>query len=191
MRIDEYLQLEEVQRKFPGSNKKLERGLPELSEYAYLQHTNSDERAQCENDVDFCLGQLQAANHQSKIAPLKGAIQLSNKLVRRNANVDEIVASRIIQQILADPDVIHNDHVLLNGQRLEEPFFRDLLAKCDMAIVGSLLNSTDIKNIDRLMKHEIDTEFHPTDPNEPAKKLEKPGKIQSEKVAEYSRSKLI
>ncbi|QEY50411.1 SidE phosphodiesterase domain-containing protein [Legionella longbeachae] len=171
MRIDEYLQLEEVQRKFPGSNKKLERGLPELSEYAYLQHTNSDERAQCENDVDFCLGQLQAANHQSKIAPLKGAIQLSNKLVRRNANVDEIVASRIIQQILADPDVIHNDHVLLNGQRLEEPFFRDLLAKCDMAIVGSLLNSTDIKNIDRLMKHEIDTEFHPTDPNEPAKKI--------------------
>ncbi|KTD66611.1 SidE protein [Legionella santicrucis] len=171
MRVDEYLKLDEVQCKFPGYGKKLQRGMPELSEYAYLQHTNSDERAQCENDVDFCLGQLQAANHQSKISPIKGAIQFSNKSARRNANVDEIAATRIIQQILANPDVIHNDHVLLNGQRLEEQFFRDLLAKCDMAIVGSLLNSTDIKNIDQLMKHEIDTEFHPTDPNEPAKKL--------------------
>ncbi|WP_115711424.1 SidE phosphodiesterase domain-containing protein [Legionella sainthelensi] len=171
MRVDEYLQLDEIQRQFPGSGKKLERGLPKLSEYAYLQHTNSDERAQCENDVDFCLGQLQTANNQSKISPIKGAIQFSNKVARRNANVDEIAASRIIQQILANPDVIHNDHVFLNGQRLEESFFRDLLAKCDMAIVGSLLNSTDIKNIDQLMKHEKDTEFHPTAPNEPPKKL--------------------
>ncbi|KTC91865.1 SidE protein, partial [Legionella cincinnatiensis] len=170
MRVDEYLKLDEVQRKFPGSDKKLQRGLPELSEYAYLQHTNSDERAQCENDVDFCLGQLQTANHQSKISPIKGALQFS-KAARRNANVDEIAATRIIQQILANPEVIYNDHVLLNGQRLEEQFFRDLLAKCDMAIVGSLLNSTDIKNIDQLMNHEKDTEFHPTDPNEPAKKL--------------------
>ncbi|WP_457603973.1 hypothetical protein, partial [Legionella pneumophila] len=24
------------------------------------------------------------------------------------------------------------DHVLINGQKLEEQFFRDLLAKCDM-----------------------------------------------------------
>ncbi|HAU1378868.1 TPA: NAD-dependent ubiquitin ligase, partial [Legionella pneumophila] len=43
-------------------------------------------------------------------------------------------------------------------------FFRDLLAKCDMAVVGSLLNDTDIKNIDTLMRHEKDTEFHSTDP---------------------------
>lgn len=65
MRVDEYLQLDEIQRQFLAQEK-LERGLPKLSEYAYLQHTNSDERAQCENDVDFCLGRLQTANNQSK-----------------------------------------------------------------------------------------------------------------------------
>ncbi|WP_457608810.1 hypothetical protein, partial [Legionella pneumophila] len=50
----------------------------------------------------------------------------------------------IIQQIMANPDCIHDDHVLINGQKLEEKFFRDLLAKCDMAVVGSLLNDTDV-----------------------------------------------
>ncbi|HCR5121269.1 TPA: NAD-dependent ubiquitin ligase, partial [Legionella pneumophila] len=43
-------------------------------------------------------------------------------------------------------------------------FFRDLLAKCEMAVVGSLLNDTDIGNIDTLMRHEKDTEFHSTNP---------------------------
>ncbi|MCZ4739161.1 hypothetical protein O6E59_15650, partial [Legionella pneumophila] len=69
-------------------------------------------------------------------------------------------AARIIQQILANPDCIHDDHVLINGQKLEQQFFRDLLAKCEMAVVGSLLNDTDIGNIDTLMRHEKDTEFH-------------------------------
>ncbi|HAT8721647.1 TPA: NAD-dependent ubiquitin ligase, partial [Legionella pneumophila] len=70
----------------------------------------------------------------------------------------------IIKQILANPDCIHDDHVLINGQKLEEKFFRDLLAKCEMAVVGSLLNDTDMGNIDTLMRHEKDTEFHSTDP---------------------------
>ncbi|CZR28079.1 SdeC protein%2C substrate of the Dot/Icm system [Legionella pneumophila] len=76
--------------------------------------------------------------------------------------MDEIAAARIIQQIMANPDCIHDDHVSINGQELGEKFFRDLLAKCDMAVVGSLLNDTDIKNIDTLIQHEKDTEFHST-----------------------------
>ncbi|WP_278043228.1 SidE phosphodiesterase domain-containing protein, partial [Legionella gratiana] len=164
MRVDEYLKLDEVKCRFPGSDKKLQRGLPELSEHAYLQYTNSDERAQCENDVDFCLGQLHAANHHAKISPIKRSIQSSTKQIKREANTDEIAAARIIQQILANPDSIYENHVLLNDQKLEEQFFRDLLAKCDMAIIGSLLNDSDINNIDKLMHHEKNTEFHSTDP---------------------------
>ncbi len=33
-----------------------------------------------------------------------------------------------------------------------------------MAVVGSLLNDNDIGNIDTLMRHEKDTEFHSTNP---------------------------
>ncbi|MDW9037394.1 septation initiation protein, partial [Legionella pneumophila subsp. fraseri] len=90
--------------------------------------------------------------------------QSSKEKGRRQPNVDEIAAASIIKQILANPDCIHDDHVLINGQKLEEKFFRDLLAKCEMAVVGSLLNDTDMGNIDTLMRHEKDTEFHSTDP---------------------------
>lgn len=85
--------------------------------------------------------------------------------------MDEIAAARIVQQIMANPDCIHDDHVFLNGQKLEEKFFRDLLARCDMAIVGSLLNDTDIRNIDTLMQHERNTEFNSTDDKAKAVKL--------------------
>ncbi|HAT1867929.1 T4SS effector NAD-dependent ubiquitin ligase SidE [Legionella pneumophila] len=163
MRVDEYLKLDEVQKRFPGAGKKLDGGLPGLKEYQYLQRLNSINRARCENDVDFCLGQLQTAHHQTKITPIKRAFQSSSDKARRQPNMDEIAAARIIQQIMANPDCIHDDHVLLNGQKLEEKFFRDLLAKCDMAVVGSLLNDTDIRNIDTLMQHERNTEFHSTD----------------------------
>lgn len=61
-----------------------------------------------------------------------------------------------------------------------------------MTIVGSLLSDTDINNVDQLMQHELDTEFHPTDLNEPAKNLAIPGKnIRKKTVERKIRSSLI
>ncbi|MCK1859524.1 SidE phosphodiesterase domain-containing protein, partial [Legionella pneumophila] len=162
MRVDEFLKLPEVQSTFPGSGKHLEGGMPGMSYMDYWNRLNSRERARCENDVDFCLKQLEIAHHKAKIDPIKVAVQPSEKITRREPNIDEIAAAGIIREILANPDSIQNDHVLINGQKLEEQFFRDLLAKCEMAVVGSLLNDTDIGNIDALMRHERDTEFHST-----------------------------
>ncbi|HCU5991914.1 TPA: T4SS effector NAD-dependent ubiquitin ligase SdeA [Legionella pneumophila] len=162
MRVDEFLKLPEVQSNFPGAGKHLHGGMPGMNEMDYWNRLNSLNRARCENDVDFCLKQLQTAHDKAKIDPVKQAFQSSKEKGRRQPNVDEIAAARIIQQILANPDCIHDDHVLINGQKLEQQFFRDLLAKCEMAIVGSLLNDTDIGNIDTLMQHEKDTEFHST-----------------------------
>ncbi|AOW51384.1 TPA: T4SS effector NAD-dependent ubiquitin ligase SdeA [Legionella pneumophila subsp. pneumophila] len=164
MRVDEYLKLDEVQQRFPGIGKHLEGGMPGMNEMDYWNRLNSLNRARCENDVDFCLKQLQTAHDKAKIDPVKEAFQSSKEKGRRQPNVDEIAAARIIQQILANPDCIHDDHVLINGQKLEQQFFRDLLAKCEMAVVGSLLNDTDMGNIDTLMRHEKDTEFHSTNP---------------------------
>ncbi|HHR5046675.1 TPA: SidE phosphodiesterase domain-containing protein [Legionella pneumophila] len=164
MRVDEFLKLPEIQSTFPGSGKHLEGGMPGMNYMDYWDRLNSRERARCENDVDFCLKQLQTAHDKAKIDPLKEAFQSSKEKGKRQPNMDEIAAARIIQQIMANPDCIGNDHVSINGQELGEKFFRDLLAKCDMAVVGSLLNDTDIKNIDTLMRHEKDTEFHSTDP---------------------------
>ncbi|HAT2016287.1 TPA: NAD-dependent ubiquitin ligase [Legionella pneumophila] len=162
MRVDEFLKLPEVQSTFPGSGKHLEGGMPGMNYMDYWNRLNSRERARCENDVDFCLKQLEIAHHKAKIDPIKVAVQPSEKITRREPNIDEIAAAGIIREILANPDSIQNDHVLINGQKLEEQFFRDLLAKCEMAVVGSLLNDTDIGNIDALMRHERDTEFHST-----------------------------
>ncbi|WP_061716617.1 T4SS effector NAD-dependent ubiquitin ligase SdeA, partial [Legionella pneumophila] len=164
MRVDEFLKLPEIQNTFPGSGKHLQGGMPGMNEMDYWNRLNSLNRARCENDVDFCLKQLQTAHDKAKIDPVKQAFQSSKEKGRRQPNVDEIAAARIIQQILANPDCIHDDHVLINGQKLEQQFFRDLLAKCEMAVVGSLLNDTDIGNIDTLMRHEKDTEFHSTNP---------------------------
>ncbi|HHU0832651.1 TPA: T4SS effector NAD-dependent ubiquitin ligase SdeA, partial [Legionella pneumophila] len=164
MRVDEYLKLPEIQSTFPGAGKHLQGGMPGMNEMDYWNRLNSLNRARCENDVDFCLKQLQTAHDKAKIDPIKEAFQSSKEKGRRQPNVDEIAAASIIQQILANPDCIHDDHVLINGQKLEEKFFRDLLAKCEMAVVGSLLNDTDMGNIDTLMRHEKDTEFHSTDP---------------------------
>ncbi|HHT9953156.1 TPA: T4SS effector NAD-dependent ubiquitin ligase SdeA, partial [Legionella pneumophila] len=171
MRVDEFLKLPEIQNTFPGSGKHLQGGMPGMNEMDYWNRLNSLNRARCENDVDFCLKQLQTAHDKAKIDPIKQAFQSSKEKGRRQPNVDEIAAARIIQQILANPDCIHDDHVLINGQKLEEKFFRDLLAKCEMAVVGSLLNDTDIGNIDTLMRHERDTEFHSTDPKAVPEKI--------------------
>ena len=164
MRVDEFLQQEEVQKRFPGAaGKHLEGGKAGFKPYQYFtEYVSSPERAKCETDVDYCLGQLQEAHHQAKIDPVKAAVQASTHTTRREANVDELAAANILKEIMANPDAIQVDHVLINGQRLDKKFFRGLLAKCDMAIVGSLLNDTDIKNIDTLMKHEEGTEFHTT-----------------------------
>ncbi|TIE22123.1 septation initiation protein, partial [Legionella pneumophila] len=162
MRVDEFLRLPEIQSTFPGSGKHLQGGMPGMNDMDYWNRLNSLNRARCENDVDFCLKQLEKAHDKAKIEPIKEAFQSSKGKERRQPNVDEIAAARIIQQILANPDCIHDDHVLINGQKLEEQFFRDLLAKCEMAVVGSLLNDTDMGNIDTLMRHEKDTEFHST-----------------------------
>ncbi|HAU3633951.1 TPA: T4SS effector NAD-dependent ubiquitin ligase SdeA [Legionella pneumophila] len=164
MRVDEFLKLPEVQSNFPGAGKHLHGGMPGMNEMDYWNRLNSLNRARCENDVDFCLKQLQTAHDKAKIDPIKQAFQSSKEKGRRQPNVDEIAAARIIQQILANPDCIHDDHVLINGQKLEQQFFRDLLAKCEMAVVGPLLNDNDIGNIDTLMRHEKDTEFHSTNP---------------------------
>ncbi|HDV5711179.1 TPA: T4SS effector NAD-dependent ubiquitin ligase SdeA, partial [Legionella pneumophila] len=171
MRVDEFLKLPEVQSAFPGAGKHLQGGMPGMNEIEYLNRLNSLNRAKCENDVGFCLIQLQKAHDKAKIDPIKEAFQSSKKEGRRPPNVDEIAAARIIKQILANPDCIHDDHVLINGQKLEEKFFRDLLAKCEMAVVGSLLNDTDIGNIDTLMRHERDTEFHSTNPEAVPEKI--------------------
>ncbi|HAT8712568.1 TPA: NAD-dependent ubiquitin ligase, partial [Legionella pneumophila] len=117
---------------------------------------------ECERDPAKCRGAIQKARSKLQTDAIKNGFQSSSDKARRQPNVDEIAAARIIQQIMANPDCIHDDHVLINGQKLEEKFFRDLLAKCDMAVVGSLLNDTDIKNIDTLIQHEKDTEFHST-----------------------------
>ncbi|HAT1597736.1 TPA: NAD-dependent ubiquitin ligase [Legionella pneumophila] len=165
MRVDEYLKLDEVQHRFPSRGEKLAGGMADLNEYQYMQRLNSREKGLCETSVDFCLGQLKTANHKAKIEPIKNALQSAAGKRRREPNVDEIAAARIIQQIIANPDFVHEDHVLLNGKKLEEQFFRDLLLKCDMAIVGSLLNDTDIHNIDTFMQHERNTKFHATGEN--------------------------
>ncbi|ARB92352.1 SidE phosphodiesterase domain-containing protein [Legionella longbeachae] len=157
--IKEYYSLPEIQEKFPGYNVQL------------AESPATDFARVCEQQPTVCLGAIKEARQQVKMDAVKEALQASSSKTRRQPNVDEIAAASIIHQIMANPDVIQNDHVFLNGQKLEEQFFRDLLIKCDMAIVGSLLNDTDIENIDRLMQHEKDTEFHPTDPKDPAKKL--------------------
>ncbi|KTD06697.1 Dot/Icm substrate SidE [Legionella gratiana] len=160
--IKEYYAIPEVQQSFPGYKTYLEPS-------SYMIPTGVARR--CEQQPALCLGVIQEARTAVKMKAIKDPFQSSLDKIRRQANVDEVAAAHIIHQIIANPDVIQNDHVLLNGQRLEEQFFRDLLAKCDMAIVGSLLNDNDMNNIDRLMQHERNTLFHSTDPKAPLVKL--------------------
>ncbi|KTD56891.1 hypothetical protein Lsai_1868 [Legionella sainthelensi] len=150
--IKEYYSLPEIKNKFPGHSTQL------------AESPATDFARTCEQKPSICLGAIKEARQQIKIDAVKEVLQASSDKKRKKPNRDEIAAARIIHQIMANPEVIQNDHVLLNGQKLEEQFFRDLLAKCDMAVVGSLLNNTDVNNIDRLMQHEKDTEFHSTDP---------------------------
>jgi effector protein SdeA len=163
MRVNEFLALEETRNNFP-LDKLIEGGFPGMDYVEYDNHLNHINRARCENEVDFCLGRLQAASQQTRIDPLKQTFQAAASQARRAANADEIAAASIIQQIMANPDCIQDNHVFLNGERLEEAFFRELLAKCEMGVVGSLLNNTDMSNIDRLMEHERTTQFHSTNP---------------------------
>ncbi|ARB93178.1 SidE phosphodiesterase domain-containing protein [Legionella longbeachae] len=150
--IKEYYSLPEIQNKFPGYNTQL------------AESPATDFSRTCELQPLVCLGAIKEARQQINIGAIKEVLQASTDKKRKQPNIDEIAAARIIHQIMSNPEVIQNDHVLLNGKKLEEQFFRDLLAKCDMAVVGSLLNEADINNIDRLMQHEKDTEFHSTDP---------------------------
>ncbi|KTC86225.1 hypothetical protein Lcin_1685 [Legionella cincinnatiensis] len=152
--IKEYYAIPEIQQAFPGCK-------TYLKSTPYMEPTPVAQK--CEQPL-VCLGVIQEVRSKVKMDAIQEAVQPSSEKTRRPPNGDEIAAARLIHQIIANPDVIQDDHVLLNGQKLEEQFFRGLLAKCDMAIVGSLLNNTDINNIDRLMQHEKDTEFHSTDP---------------------------
>ncbi|HAT9058698.1 TPA: Dot/Icm T4SS effector SdeC/LaiC [Legionella pneumophila subsp. pneumophila] len=153
--IKEYYAFPDVQQTYPGYKTRLEG-----SSYYFP----TPFAGECEHDPAKCLGAIQKARSKLQTDAIKNGFQSSSDKQRRQPNMDEIAAARIIQQIMANPDCIHDDHVLINGQKLEEKFFRDLLAKFDMAVVGSLLNDTDVKNIDTLMRHEKDTEFHSTDP---------------------------
>jgi effector protein SdeA len=178
MRVNEFLALEEIRKNFPF-DKVIEGGLPGLDYNEYAEYLNHSDRARCENDVDFCLKELNAANESFQVKSYFQAQSYLEKRVekvkpkakpeevtaegpkeKRKPNPDEIAALKIIQQILADPDSIKDDHVLLNGQPLNEQFFRDLLKKCDMGIVGSGLEEQDFRNINTLMKHEYNTPFH-------------------------------
>ncbi|CZG20592.1 Dot/Icm substrate protein [Legionella pneumophila] len=152
--IKEYYAFPDVQQTYPGYKTRLEG-----SSYYFP----TPFAGECEHDPAKCLGAIQKARSKLQTDAIKNGFQSSSDKERRQPNMDEIAAARIIQQIMANPDCIGNDHVSINGQELGEKFFRDLLAKCDMAVVGSLLNDTDIKNIDTLMRHEKDTEFHSTD----------------------------
>ncbi|HBD7397249.1 SidE phosphodiesterase domain-containing protein [Legionella longbeachae] len=160
--IKEYYAIPEVQHAFPGFKTFLEPS-------PYMMPTNVARR--CEQQPLSCLGFIQETRSRIKMQAIQEPFQSASNKERRSANLDDVAAACIIQQIMANPNLIQDDHVLLNGQRLEEPFFRDLLAKCDMAIVGSLLNDTDMNNIDRLMEHEKNTDFHSTDPKAPLVKL--------------------
>ncbi|HAT7890760.1 TPA: NAD-dependent ubiquitin ligase [Legionella pneumophila] len=151
--IKEYYAFPDVQQTYPGYKTRLE-----ASSYYFP----TPFAGECEQDPAKCLGAIQKARSKLQTDAIKNGFQSSPDKARRQPNMDEIAAARIIQQIMANPDCIHDDHVFINGQKLPEPFFRDLLAKCDMAVVGSLLNDTDIGNIDTLMRHENDTEFHAT-----------------------------
>ncbi|HAT1657934.1 TPA: NAD-dependent ubiquitin ligase [Legionella pneumophila] len=162
MTVEDYYKLPDVRRNYPGHSTTLENPYAKLSVMEAQEALSSKNRGLCETNVEHCLKQLEKTHHKAKIDPIKGAVQPSEKITRREPNVDEIAAAGIIREILANPDSIQDDHVLINGQKLEEQFFRDLLAKCDMAIVGSLLNDKDISNIDKLMEHEKNTEFHET-----------------------------
>ncbi|HAT4426883.1 TPA: NAD-dependent ubiquitin ligase [Legionella pneumophila] len=153
--IKEYYAFPDVQQTYPGYKTRLEG-----SSYYFP----TPFAGECEHDPAKCLGAIQKARSKLQTDAIKNGFQSNSDKERRQPNMDEIAAARIIQQIMANPDCIGNDHVSINGQELGEKFFRDLLAKCDMAVVGSLLNDTDIKNIDTLMRHEKDTEFHSTDP---------------------------
>ncbi|WP_238584447.1 SidE phosphodiesterase domain-containing protein, partial [Legionella gratiana] len=160
--IKEYYAIPEIQQAFPGYKTYLE-----PSSY-YLPTAFA---RTCEQQPTTCLDAIQQARSKVIMSTIKDTLQSDPTKAKRVSHIDEIAAARIIQQIMANPEIIQNDHILLNGQRLEESFFRDLLTKCDMSVVGSLLHDTDINNIDKLMQHEKDTEFHPTDSNEPVKKL--------------------
>lgn len=171
MTVREYLNLAEVQKAFPGANKQLSGGYPGLSERANMERVSSKARALCETNVDVCLGRLSEAHYQTKIDAIKSVFQPPRTAERKAANADEVAAALIIKQILANPAVIQEDHVSLNGKRLDEAFFRGLLAKCDMAVVGGLLDERDLANIDNLMRHEQNTTFHSTsDPEGRSKK---------------------
>ncbi|VEB33325.1 Homologous to SidE substrate of Dot/Icm secretion system [Legionella sainthelensi] len=160
--IKEYYAIPEIQKSFPGYKTYLK-----PSPYSFP----TDFAKICEQNPTSCLDAIRQARSKIVMGVIKETLQSDPEKAKRVSNRDEIAAARIIQQIMANPDVIQDDHVFLNGQKLEESFFRDLLTKCDMTIVGSLLSDTDINNVDQLMQHELDTEFHPTDLNEPAKKL--------------------
>ncbi|HCD9291310.1 TPA: NAD-dependent ubiquitin ligase, partial [Legionella pneumophila] len=153
--IKEYYAFPDVQQTYPGYKTRLE-----ASSYYFP----TPFAGECEQNPAKCLGAIQKARSKLQTDAIKNGFQSSSDKARRPPNMDEIAAARIIQQIMSNPDCIIDDHVRINGQELNEKFFRDLLAKCDMAVVGSLLNDTDIKNIDTLMRHEKDTEFHSTDP---------------------------
>ncbi|HAT1868712.1 SidE phosphodiesterase domain-containing protein [Legionella pneumophila] len=152
--IKEYYAFPDVQQTYPGYKTRLE------GTSYYLPTRFARE---CEQDPAQCLRAIEKARSKLQTDAIKNGFQSSSDKARRPPNMDEIAAASIIKQIMANPDCIHDDHVLINGQKLEEQFFRDLLAKCEMAVVGSLLDDIDMRNIDTLMQHEKDTEFHSTE----------------------------
>jgi hypothetical protein len=152
MTVKEYLALPEVKERFPGAGKSLD------GSYDY-SIAGARGRAQCETNVEYCLKQLQKAQTQVR-QKSRDVLEKSTETARRQPSRDEIAAAAIIKQILNDPSAIKTDHVSLNGKTFDEAFFRKLLKNCDMVLVGSLLDTQDMRNVKTLITQESDTEFH-------------------------------
>lgn len=151
--IKEYYAIPEVQKDYPGSKTRLDSS-------PYYEPTQFSRT--CEKEPLKCISAILDVRSKETKSVINAAIQKTAETSRRKPNSDEIAAASIIQQILTNPDSIQDDHVLLNGQKLEEQFFRELLAKCDMNLVGALLDKSTIGNLDAFMQHQSQTEFHST-----------------------------
>ncbi|MFS9504076.1 SidE phosphodiesterase domain-containing protein, partial [Legionella pneumophila] len=101
--IKEYYAFPDVQQTYPGYKTRLE-----ASSYYFP----TPFAGECEQDPAKCLGAIQKARSKLQTDAIKNGFQSSPDKARRQPNMDEIAAARIIQQIMANPDCIHDDHVL-------------------------------------------------------------------------------
>ncbi|HAT9734560.1 TPA: NAD-dependent ubiquitin ligase, partial [Legionella pneumophila subsp. pneumophila] len=93
--IKEYYAFPDVQQTYPGYKTRLE-----ASSYYFP----TPFAGECEQDPAKCLGAIQKARSKLQTDAIKNGFQSSPDKARRQPNMDEIAAARIIQQIMANPD---------------------------------------------------------------------------------------